>query len=119
METTIQPLFTRENAALFGSKGGKISQERQKERKEAFQRMLEAPKPAPVDQQLEARKATAAKDLDKLQLMIDDCEKPDVLLKLLTAKEKVWKLLFASPKSSRSRRDFTPAEPDQPDQPGQ
>lgn len=103
--------FTKETAADYGRKGGINTAKRMAERKQRLLALLAAEPPQRVEAQLEARKSRAAKDIDRIDKMIDSCNEAELLVKLIESKSKLWKLLFPQPKAQRSRRDFTRAEP--------
>ncbi|HSS99164.1 MAG TPA: hypothetical protein VLK33_19150 [Terriglobales bacterium] len=109
--------FTKENAGEMARRAtqarlARIAREKEEEELERA-RWVRAPRDTTED----AKKIRVQRQIEACDTMIEACKDPEMFVKLITAKARLWELLYPKPGSLRpksSRSERAPVAPVQP-----
>ena len=102
----VMPLFTAETARTNALKSARV----RRERRERLKNPPPSPAPAPFKPDDEARHARVMLQLDKVDEFLEQSRDPDEFVRLTSAKERLWNLVFPKAGVMRHRpsRKSTP-----------
>ena len=102
-------LFSAENAAEFGRRGGLAAAKTKAERKQQERLEAEAAAKMPVIADESARTKRVMRQIERCDDLMDECDDGELFVKLTAAKERLWNLIFPKagtfkPKPGGTRR---------------